>query len=203
MTANLHPDSCGPYAFTLDPGEAEVAGERLGLRIALKGQFISRHAAPLAAFGLTLLFASILAWSGLIGRRAGEATIILAAAAFMAHRAAARWRIWRARRRGKEQIAELQSAGPLTVVFGEDAVLLRGGGMNVRLSYDDCEDAESAGGLIYVWPRRGVPIVAPIRALGDAEEGKRIVAGLLRRIRRSRRKPGRPPGIARLKPGSD
>jgi len=50
MTTSFRPDCCGPYAFSLDPGEAEVAGERLGLRTALKGRFLVRHAAPLAAF---------------------------------------------------------------------------------------------------------------------------------------------------------
>ena len=188
MTTSFRPDSYGPYAFTLGPREAEVAAERLGLRTALKGRLIARHAAPLAAFTLTLFFASILALCGLIGRRTGEATILLAAAAFMVHRAIARWRIRRARRGGKQRIAELHSAGPLSVAFDEDAVSLDGGGLAVRVCYGDCEDAESAGGLIYVWPRHGLPIVVPIRAVGDADEATRIVARLVRRIRRSRRR---------------
>jgi len=188
MTTSFRPDSYGPYAFTLGSTEAEVAAERLGLRTALKGRLIARHAAPLAAFTLTILFASILALSGLIGRRSGEATILLAAAAFMVHRAGARWRIRRARLSSRERIANLQSAGPLIVAFDEDAVSLDGGELAVRVCYRDCEDAESAGGLIYVWPREGVPIVVPIRAVGDADDAERIVARLARRIRRSRRK---------------
>src|SRR6516164_2591471 len=92
----LSPGFLRTVPFTLGPREAEVAAERLGLRTALKGRLIARHAAPLAAFTLTLSFASILALCGLIGRRAGEATILLAAAAFMVQRAIARWRIRRA-----------------------------------------------------------------------------------------------------------
>ena len=73
----------GPYVFTLAPAEAEAAAARAGLRAALKGGLLTSHVAPLTAFALVMAFATVLALTGLIGRRAGEATIILAAAAFM------------------------------------------------------------------------------------------------------------------------
>ena len=38
-----------------------------------------------------------------------------------------------------------------------------------RLCYAECEEAEDAGGLIYVWLREGAPIVVPTRALADPE----------------------------------
>ena len=86
MTADCRSNSFGPYAFTLAPAEAEAAAARLGLRVALRGGLLARHLAPLAAFAAILVFASVLAVTGLISRRAGEATLILAAAAFMIQR---------------------------------------------------------------------------------------------------------------------
>ncbi len=192
MTASERMGLFGPYAFALAPAEVEAAAERLGLRIALKGGLTARHAAPLAVFALTLLFASTLALTGLIGRRAGEATIIAAAAAFMIQRAAMRWRFRRARQGGRETMAGLLSAGGLTAVFEEESLTLEGVGRMLHLNYADCEDAEYAGGLVYVWPRAGVPIVVPTRALTGADEAERLVAQLAGRIGHSRR--GRAPG---------
>ena len=100
MTTDCRSDSFGPYAFTLAPAEAEAAAARAGLRIALRGGLLARHLAPLTAFALIIVFASALALTGLISRRAGEATLILAGAAFMIQRLATHWRIRRARGRG-------------------------------------------------------------------------------------------------------
>ncbi len=177
--------TAGARQGTFGPAEAEAAAARLGLRVALNGGLTARHAAPLAIFTLTLLFASTLALTGFISRRAGEATIMFAAGAFMVQRAATRWRIRRARQGGRAAIAQLHSAGALTAAFEEDSLSLEGAGRTLRLNYADCEEAENAGGLIYVWPREGVPIVVPTRALADAEEEKRLVARLAGRIRRS------------------
>ncbi len=88
MTAGDGAGSFGPYAFALTPAEAEAAAARFGLRVALRGGLIASHLAPLAIFILAMLFASILALAGFIGRRAAEATILLAAAAFMIQRLA-------------------------------------------------------------------------------------------------------------------
>ena len=72
-----------------------------------------------------MAFASVLALTGLISRRAGEATLILAAAAFMIQRLANHWRIRRARREGRAAIARLQSAGAVTATFGERCAVAR------------------------------------------------------------------------------
>ena len=72
MTADGSPDLLGPYAFTLAPAEAEAAAARFGLRSALKGGLTRSHLAPLAVFTLVILFASILALTGFISRRAGD-----------------------------------------------------------------------------------------------------------------------------------
>jgi hypothetical protein len=55
-------------------------------------------------------------------------------------------------------------------------------GRTLNLRYADCEQAEDAGGLIYIWPRNGVPIVVPTRAMADAEEAARLLSRLSSRI---------------------
>ena len=189
MMAERLPDSFGPYAFTLAPAEAEAAAARAGLRTALKGGLLTSHVAPLTAFALVMAFATVLALTGLISCRAGEATIILAAAAFMIQRLASHWRIRRARSDGRAAIGPLRSAGALKATFGDEALSFDMDGRTLNLSYADCEQAEDAGGLIYIWPRNGVPIVMPTRAMTDAEEGARLLSRLSARIGNERREP--------------
>jgi hypothetical protein len=143
--------------------------------------------APLTAFALVMAFATVLALTGLISRRAGEATIILAAAAFMIQRLASHWRIRRARSNGRAAIGPLRSAGALKATFGDEALSFDMDGRTLNLRYADCEQAEDAGGLIYIWPRNGVPIVVPTRAMADAEEAARLLSRLSARIENERR----------------
>lgn len=187
MTANGPADSFGPYAFALAPAEAEAAAARAGLRTALKGGLLASHVAPLTAFALVMAFASILALTGLVSRRAGEMTLILAALAFMIQRLMSHWRFRRARLQGRAAMDELRSAGALTATFDDDALSLDVDGRATRLRYADCDEAEDAGGLIYVWPRRGAPIVVPTRVMKDAEEATRLVLSLSGRIADGRR----------------
>jgi hypothetical protein len=187
MTTNRLPDSFGPYTFTLAPAEAEAAAARLGLRTALKGGLLTSHVAPLTAFAMVMAFATVLALTGLISRRAGEATIILAAAAFMIQRLASHWRISRARSDGQAAIGRLRSAAALKATFGDEATSFDVDGRTLNLRYADCEQAEDAGGLIYVWPRNGAPIVAPTRVMTDAEETARLLSHLSARIGNGRR----------------
>jgi hypothetical protein len=51
-----------------------------------------------------------------------------------------------------------------------------------RLCYAECEEAEDAGGLIYVWLRNGAPIVVPTRALADPDQATRLMSRLSGRI---------------------
>src|SRR5580704_16662636 len=140
MTADRLPDSFGPYAFTLAPAEADAAAARAGLRTALKGGLLTSHVAPLTAFALVMAFATVLALTDLISRRAGKAT------------------------------------------FGDEALSFEMDGRTLNLTYADCEQAEDAGGLIYIWPRNGVPIVMPTRAIADADEAARLLSRLSTRI---------------------
>jgi hypothetical protein len=187
MTADRLPDSFGPYAFTLAPAEADAAAARAGLRTALKGGLLTSHVAPLTAFALVMAFATVLALTGLISRRAGEATIILAAAAFMLQRLASHWRIRRARSDGRAAIGRLQSASAVTATFGDETLSFDVDGRILNLRYADCEQAEDAVGLIYIWPRNGVPIVVPTRAVADPEEAALLLSRLSARIGNERR----------------
>jgi hypothetical protein len=187
MIADRRSESFGPYAFTLSPAEAEAAAARAGLRTALKGGLLTSHVAPLTAFALIMAFASVLALTGLISRRAGEATILLAAAAFMIQRLASHWRIRGARSAGQAAIGRLRSASAVTATFGDDALSFDIDGRTLNLRYTDCEQAEDAGGLIYIWPRNGVPIVVPTRAVADPEEAARLLSRLSARIGNERR----------------
>ncbi len=172
MTAQGDAESFGPYAFTLSPAETEAAAARFGLRTALRGDLIVSNLGPLAVFVLVLLFASILALTDFISRRAGEATILLSAAAFMIQRLATHWRIRRSRNLGRTAMAALEAEGAMTAKIDDTGVTLEAGERSQRLDFVDCEEAEDAGGLIYLWPRHGAPIVLPARALGKGEAGR-------------------------------
>ena len=75
-----------------------------------------------------------------------------------------------------------------TATFDNETLSLDIGGCTLCVRYADCEEAEDAGGLIYVWPRDGGPIVVPTRVLADADEAARLVSrlaghiGVVRRV---------------------
>lgn len=182
MTPTGDAEGLGPCAFTLSPAETEAAAARIGLRAALRGGLIASHLAPLAAFILVLLFASILALPDFISRRAGETAVLLAAAAFIMQRLSIHWRIRKARNLGRAAVARLEAEQAMTAIIDERGVTLEGGGRSRRLDYVDCEEAEDAGGLIYLWPRYGAPIVLPTRALGDGEGARLLVAQIKQEV---------------------
>jgi hypothetical protein len=174
-------ESFGPYTFTLSPAETAAVAARSSLRAATRDALITSRFA-LAAFVLVLLFAPIMAKTGLISRRAGEATILLAAAAYIIQRLATHWRmIRRTRNLGPAPIVSLEADGALAARIDDGGVTLDGGGRSRRLEYVECEEVEDASGLIYLWPRDGAPIVLPARTLGDGE-ARRLVAQIKQRI---------------------
>jgi hypothetical protein len=185
VTSEAAPESFGPFVATLEPAEAEAAAARYGLRAALRGGLTASHHAPLAAFVLTLLFAAILALTGFISRRAGELTFLIAAAAFMIQRLVVHRRIWRARARGRAEVERFVSGGEITTSVESDAVSQTTERESRRLAFADCEEAEEAGGLIYLWRREGAPVVMPCRALPEGEAA-RFMAFVKPRIGRSR-----------------
>lgn len=178
MTADAPP---GPFAFTLEPAEIDAVAARYGLRQALGDGLTVRHHAPLAAFALTLLFAAILGKTDLIGRRAAEAAMLLAAMAFMIQRLWTHRRIWRARSRARAEVERLLANRALTATIEDAAVREGGGPAPRRMRLADCREAEEAGGLVYLWSGTGAPIVLPGRILADGDAA-RVVAWLRDRI---------------------
>lgn len=182
----------GPYPFTLSQAEREAAAARFGLRTALRGRLIANQLAPLTALVLVLLFTAILALTELVSRRTGEEIILLAAVAYMIQRLVTLWSVAAARRRARAaMIASLEADGASTALIDERGVTLNGAKGSRRLAYGDCDEAEDAFGLIYLWPRSGPPIILPARALA-AGEAERLMAQMKKRI--AEHSPsGRPP----------
>jgi hypothetical protein len=168
------PEPYGPFDVILAPAEIEAVASRYGLREALSGGLTARHHAPLAAFVLALLFAAILALTGLISHRAGEAAFLIAAAAFMIQRLATHRRIWRARNTGRAEIERFLS-GPLTTTIDGNAVVQTCGGKSRRLDLADCQEVEETGGLVYLWGPRGTPVVVPSRAMAEGQASRLVV----------------------------
>jgi hypothetical protein len=173
----------GPYTFELAENEARIAAARSGLRRALTGRLTLAHLAPLAAFVLAIAFISILALTGLLGRRHGEIGLLLAAAAFMIQRLTTRWRFAAARRSSLAEIETMRSAGALVLSVDEAGLGLAGAASLARWNFADCVEAEDAGGLVYLWPRSGPPAIVPTRVFADAEAAASFVEFLRARLR--------------------
>jgi hypothetical protein len=174
----------GPYAFSLTPDEARIAAARAGLRRSLAGGLTAAHLAPLVAFVLAILFIAILALTGLVGRRPAEVALLICAAAFLAQRLATRRRFFVSRRVAEAEIERFRAAGPLVLSVEADGLGLEGLAAPTRWRFADCLDAEDAGGLVYLWPRRGAPAIAPTRIFRDQTEAARFAQFLQSRLPR-------------------
>ncbi len=164
-----------PYAFELTEDEARVAAARSGLRRALAGRLTSAHFAPLAAFVLAIAFTAILALTGLVSRRSGEAALLLAIAAFIIQRLTTLRRLAAARRACRAEIDALRGAGRLVLSVDETGLGLAGASAPARWNFADCLEAEDAGGLVYLWPRSGPPAIVPTRVFAGAEAAAEFV----------------------------
>ena len=174
----------GPYAFSLTADEARIAAARAGLRRALAGGLTAAHFAPLAAFVLAILFVAILALTGLLGRRPAEAALLICAAAFLVQRLVMRRRFFVSRRFAEAEIERLRAAGALVLSVEAEGLRLDGGPEPTRWRFVDCLEAEDAGGLVYLWPRRGAPAIAPARVFRDQTEAARFAQFLRSRLPR-------------------
>ena len=172
----------GPYAFALTEDETRVAAARFGLRRALAGRLTSAHLAPLAAFVLAISFTAILALTGLLGRRGGEAALLLAIAAFMAQRLTTLRRFAAARRACLREVEAMREAGRLVLSVDETGLGFAGAGAPLRWNFADCHEAEDAGGLVYLWPRSGAPAIVPTRVFAGAETAAEFVEFLRARL---------------------
>jgi hypothetical protein len=174
----------GPYCFMPTQEEAAIAASRAALRSALTGLLSLHHAAPLVAFVLVMTFVAILAFTGLMARRLAESALILAAIAFMAARMAAHWGLRRARKRSLATTIAPRDGGEVVVRVEDAGLIVETAAGPRRFEFADCDEAEYAGGIVYLWPRAGAPAFIPMRAFAD-EQTARAFAGLLgARIRR-------------------
>lgn len=174
-----------PLTFALTEQDARTAAARAGLRAALGGRLSSHHAAPLVAFALVVTFVAILAFAGLVGRRRAEAVLIVAAIAFMAVRMAAHWRLRGARNRNLAAFDALRRAGPARIRLDESSLHLETSAGARRLRFADCEEAEDAGAILYLWPRAGEPAIIPVRAFADERAARDFLALLRAAIARA------------------
>jgi hypothetical protein len=165
-----------PCSFALTPQEAEIAASRAGLRAALSGRLSLTHVAPLVGFVLFVAFVAILAMTGLLGRRLGEAALILGALAFMVFRMAAHWRLRGAQKNSLAAIAASGQVGQATARLDDSGLHVESAAASRHLAFADCDEAEDAGGIIYLWPRSGEPVFIPARAFPSEQAAHEFVA---------------------------
>jgi hypothetical protein len=163
-----------PLVFELTDEEAQVAGSRAAWRASLSGGLLAQHLAPLAAFMLAVLFAAILGWTGLISRRAAEIALIAFAAAYMIYRLWTRRRFLGLRRAALAW-AQAQRA-PARLTLDEAGFRLTAPGRDGTWAFAEGLEIEAVAGLVYVWPRRGWPLVWPSRAHGGDGEAAAFLA---------------------------
>ena len=165
-----------PVEFELTEQEAAVAGSRAAWRLSLADGLLARHLAPLAAFFLALTFAAILGLTGLVSRRADEIALIAAAAAYMIYRLWTRRRFLAARRLAGAWAQQIRAAAPARLALDEAGLRLTGAGLDRAWTFAEGLEVESVSGLVYVWPRAGLPLVWPTRAHADAQEAEAFLA---------------------------
>lgn len=178
------PAPLGPYLFTLTREEAGIVAARAGLRATLAGRMSRNHVAPLVAFVLLIVFIAILTLTGLLGRRLGEAALILAAIAFMASRMIAHWRLRGAQKTSLANAAALHEAGETRLEVVERALRFENALGSRLVAFADCQEAEEAGGMIYLWLRGGEPAFIPARAFASVHAAEDFLAFVRQKIRR-------------------
>jgi hypothetical protein len=184
------PASLGPYAFALSQEEAKTAAGRAALRATLAGRLSRNHVAPLVAFVLFLAFVAILTFTGLLGRRLGEAALLLAAIVFMASRMAAHWRLRGAQK--NSLAAALYETGETVVRIDASGLRFENTGRSRRLAFADCDEVENAGGIVYLWPRKGEPALIPAHVFASEAAAQEFLNWIRHRIRRAS---ARPPNV--------
>lgn len=166
----------GPCSFALTAQEAKIAASRAGLRAALSRRLSLTHVAPLVGFVLFVAFVAILAFTGLLGRRLGEAALIGSAIAFMASRMSAHWRLRGARKNSLAAMIALQKAGRAMVRLDDSGLHVETAAGSRHLAFADCDEAEDAGGMIYLWPREGEAAFIPARAFPSEQAAREFLA---------------------------
>jgi hypothetical protein len=171
--------------FALTQEEASVAASRAAWRASLQGGLLAQHVAPLATFALALLFTAVLGWTGLIPRRTAEIGLIVSAAAYMSYRLWSRRRFFTARRAANMWAEQLRATAPLHLSLDETGLSLDAAGSARQWRFSDGLEIEEVAGLVYVWPRRGAPVIWPTRAHRDPDEAARYLETARSRARAS------------------
>lgn len=188
MSESKPPTALEPCSFALTPQEAQIAASRAGLRAGLSGGLSLTLVAPLVGFVLFVAFVAILTATGLLGRRLGEAALIIGALAFMASRMAAHWRLRGARKSSFAAVAAWREAGEATARLDDSGLYLENAMRSRYLAFAECDEAEDAGGIIYLWPRNGDPAFIPARAFPNEQAAREFLAfaraGVARAIKR-------------------
>jgi hypothetical protein len=179
----------GPYSFALTHEDAKTAAARAGLRATLAGRLSRNHVAPLVAFALFLAFVAILTFTGLLGRRFGEAALLLAAIVFMASRMVAHWRLRGAQKTSLAAAASLHEAGETIVRVDASGLRFENAAGSRRLAFADCDEAENAGGIVYLWPRKGEPAFIPAHAFASEAAAQEFLDWVRHGIRRANAQP--------------
>jgi hypothetical protein len=165
------------FEYELTEEEAKVAGARAAWRASLAGGLLAQHLAPLAAFMLAVAFSAILGWTGLVSRRAAEIALIASAAAYMIYRLWTRRRFLTARRAALAWAATQRA--PARMRLDEQGFHLEPSAR--EWLFDEGLEIEKVADLVYVWPRRGWPLVWPTRAHGGDSEAEAFLALARRR----------------------
>ena len=162
--------------FRLTEIEAAQAAARIALRQELGDRWFAQHLAPLVAFVLALAFAAILGLTGLMPRRAAEIALLLSIIVFMLQRTYLRFRMRSVR---KTAAARFES-GDATAEFDEDGFAISGAGAGAgrRWRYAECHEAEVVNEILYLWPRKGDPAVAPLRAFPESSARESLFSAL-------------------------
>lgn len=161
--------SLPPIAFELTDEEAGLAAHRAGWRLALEGRLGPAHRAPLAIFAAYLAGLAALSWTQALGERPIAAALLVGAIAFASWRTAQHWRLRRALASAWSAMNALRQAGPIVVEIAHEGVSLRSADARRAWRYADCREAEIVGQLLYIWPTGAMPLVAPLRAMGETE----------------------------------
>ena len=140
---------------------------------------------PLSAFALFLAFIAILTFTGLLGRRLGEAALLLAAIIFMASRMAAHWRLRGAQKNSLAAAVALREGGETRVRVDPAGLRFENAAGSRSLAFAECDELEDAGGIVYLWPRRGEPAVIPARAFANEQTAQQFLGWARTRIRRA------------------
>jgi len=131
----------------------------------------------------SLLFTAVLGWTGLVARRTAEIGLLVAAAAYMSYRLWSRRRFFAARRAANAWVEGLRAAAPLRLAFNETGLSLDAAGSARQWRFADGLEIEEVAGLIYVWPKRGAPLIWPIRAHPNPDEAARCLETACRRAK--------------------